>query len=200
MTYDVRGDDLLDAPSAGDDAWLVGPHFGIGVDAVGTEVVDELSQYRRAGTLQGSALVPEIPVVVDIELGGARRVPWMDDEGYAEEGRAWLLVEVSGFSVEGDPPLAPIAGGLATDGTLTIVDETGAEHPALPGLLEPIDVAGGGTTVIFDVPETFMTGTLRITPGANPMYSIPTSGVVGPPWHTPPPPQDIEVELVERTP
>lgn len=136
----------------------------------------------RAGTtipLGGDA--DEGDVTVGLDLGSATRTPWDWDRGWAPSGRAWLRIMSSSptgmLTSSADPGVGHLTlRALRAERVFSVVDETGEEIAALPAEL-------GTTTssVLFDVPDTFTRGILRITPATGTDFLWPDGLWVAPP-------------------
>lgn len=75
--------------------------------------------------------------------------------------------------------------------TFVLVDEAGNETPAEPVALRFTSL---NVEVVFDVPDTFTTGTLRVTPNAGTRWASGWRGY----WAIPPPDDSVPIALTER--
>ncbi|WP_020579689.1 hypothetical protein [Actinopolymorpha alba] len=158
---------------------------------------------------------------VDITIDEITLEPYFPGLGWAKEGRGWLRVSVAQLGsdgVVGADSGVPVVGFFVDPGKTFVLDLDGTKARPRSGRLVNASNVGVASptsaayTAIFDVPESFRTGKLTITPDG-PMFRyrgesyLSDYDLAKPPrcgrrevavcleWQRPPKPQVVEVAL-----
>ncbi len=162
--------------------------------------------YEEAGVVAASGRTRPLQVAIASYWSSADRhslEPFVPTAGWARPGRSWLLVKglhassttitdagLFGFSMTFDLDVAATFGLALQDGT-TIPAQ--ARQP-----LRLDDSSGitsvNGFPVIFDMPDSFRTGTLQITP-AGTMTAYVDGASVPADWEVPPTPAQVPIDF-----
>lgn len=165
-------------------------------------------RYRYSGTgrkLEGAVNPRATEQEVEVSLEWMARTPWLPDRGYAPDGQAWLIAGPNTLPVDGMGggtilDTDDLALGLRAGEVFVLEDEAGTEIPADRYLIQASAFPSG--LVVFEVPESFTTGSLRVDVGAGTVWASgdpPTPVPWEHGWETPPPAESVEIELVEGT-
>jgi len=159
--------------------------------------------YGETGTVEAFGRTRPLKVEIFWSSGyGHSLEPFVPSAGWAPPGRSWLLIQgplrassstvldygIFGFGLVFDLDLAATFGLAQPDGPTTRAEA--------PQLLRVNDTSGmgpaSGFSVVFDVADSFRSGTLRITPDG-PMTAFLDDDVVDTGWATPPAPAEIPI-------